>query len=277
MMNGLRLNKWVLIAAAAVVILLAAWACGNMFRNYVSIRGQHLNSYSYSEGGGMVGAYHSESVKRSGDRALITIESARWHSQDPTVEEYLTDAAVLDELEAVVRKYHMNFWHRKEFTNVFVADGDSKGYHFDFDEETVWFSSQIYPARYRNKLAELDRVLDQYIAAGEKLPGLVNPRSDDGEDYFLPEDELLIYVFSYAGNSLGLRILNGTNGEVEIPDEVQLISADTGAVLFEEQSSYIRTFSERSRDEMHIELQDRLPAGNYILRLGGMDIPFEIR
>ncbi|MCQ2540263.1 MAG: hypothetical protein MJ114_07440 [Acetatifactor sp.] len=158
-----------IIIVATVVILFAIVGGIAMFRHYVSIRGQHLNSYSCSSGGGMTGGYNTESVTRNGDHALIRIESAEWHSQEPTVTEYLADPAVLDELEAVVRKFHMNFWNRKKFTNVFVADGESKGYHFKFDENDISFSSQIYPARYANKLAELHRIVEKYIKTAEKV------------------------------------------------------------------------------------------------------------
>ncbi len=93
-----------MIAAALILLLAVAGVVKAMFSHYVNIRGQHLNSYSSTSGGGMTGAYYSETVKRQDDHALIRIESAEWHSQDPTVTEYLADAAVLDELETVVRK-----------------------------------------------------------------------------------------------------------------------------------------------------------------------------
>lgn len=134
-----------------------------MFGNYISIRGQHLNEYRCSCGGGMTGGYNNKTVKRFEDHALIKIESAEWHSQDPTVIEYQTDVAVLDEIEAIVRKYKMNHWNRKKFTNMFVHDGESTGYHFSFDDAEISFSSQIYPELYREKLAEIDSVIEAHI------------------------------------------------------------------------------------------------------------------
>lgn len=248
-----------------------------MFGNYVSIRGQHLNTYSYSSGGGMDGGYYRKTVKRYGDHALISIESAEWHAQDPTVTEYLTDVAVLDELEKVVRKCKMNFWNRKKFTNEFICDGESESYHFDFDDEDISFSSQIYPVQYRNKLSMLENVINKYIENGEKLPGLVNTKKDEEENYYMPEGELVIYVYSYVENSLGLRILNGTDKDVEIPENYKLINADTNIVLAEESNPYGGRFSENSRDEMHIQLKERLNAGNYTIIFGDLSIPFEIR
>lgn len=278
MLKGIRTSKRIImIAAAAAALFAAAGICRTMLENYVNIRGQHLNEYSYHSGGGMTGGYHSETVKRYDDQALISIESAEWYFQDPTVTEYLTDAAVLDELEAVVRKYKMNFWNRKEFTNEFVYDGESESYHFSFDDERISFSSQIYPLRYSRKLANLDRVVEKYIEAGEKLPGLVNPKTDEEEHYPISEGELVIYVYSYAENALGLRILNGTDEDIEIPETYQLINTDTDTVLIDEETPYGGRFSENSIDEMNIKLQERLDAGNYMIIFGDMEIPFEIR
>ncbi|MDO4189915.1 MAG: hypothetical protein Q4D29_13100 [Lachnospiraceae bacterium] len=220
MKKRIRLNKWMILLLIAVTIFAIIAVCKTLLANYVNIRGQHLNTYCYSSGGGMNGGYHSETVKRYSDHALISIESAEWHFQDPTVSEYLVDLAVMDELESVVRKYRMNFWNGKKFTNDFVYDGESEGYHFNFDQEDIFFSSQIYPLRYRKKLNELDRVIDKYIETGEKLPGLVNTNSkiNEEENYFLPEGELVVYVYSYVKNSIRLRILNGTDEEIEIPE-----------------------------------------------------------
>ena len=150
-----------------------------MFRNYVNIRGQKLNSYSYSTGGGMEGAYYRETVKKYEDKALIRTESASWHSEEPTVTEYLTDASVLDEIEAIVRKHKMNFWNRKKFTNMFVSDGESYSYSFNFDDAYISFSSQIYPLPYSKKLDELDAVVKKYIENGEKLPGMDEQESNE--------------------------------------------------------------------------------------------------
>lgn len=277
MLKRLRTKKWIIILAAIVIVLFAIIGTKRKFENYVNIRGQHLNSYSYNIGGGMNGGYHSKTVKRYDNQALITVESAEWYSQDPTVKEYLTDLAVLDELEAVVRKYKMNFWHGKQFTNMFVYDGESESYHFRFDDESISFSSQIYPMRYRKKLDKLDKIVDKYMEAGEKLPGLVLTKIVDDMDDFLPEGELVIYVYSYAGNSIGIRILNGTDEEVEIPESYKLINVDTGVILCEEDTPYGGSFSENAIDEMEIKLKERLEAGNYKLIFGEMELPFEIR
>lgn len=273
-----RIGKRLLLIAAVVVVLLVIVGVGKtMLGNYVSIRGQHLNKYSSGSGGGMSGGYYRETVKRYDDYAVISIESAEWHSQDPTITEYRTDAAVMDELEAVVRKEKMNFWNRKKFTKMFIADGESESYDFDFDHADISFSSQIYPLKYRKKLEKLDSIVKKYLETAEKLPGLVNTKTDDEEYYYLPENELIIYVYSYVENSLGLRILNGTDEEIELAETYKIINADTGAVLFEDQTQYGRLFGGQTRDEKNIRLKERLDAGSYQLVFGDLIIPFEIR
>lgn len=269
-------SKLINVIVALVVLLVVAGGV-MMFKNYVGIRGQHLNTYTYSSGGGMSGGYYRNTVKRYNDQALISIESAEWHSQDPTVTEYLVDASVLSELESVVRKNRMNFWNRKKFTNIFVSDGESQGYYFYFDDADISFSSQLYPAKYSKKLAELDSVVNKYIKAGEKLPGLVNPKKEGEENYSLPKGEFVMYVYLYAKNSLGLRILNGTDKDVEISKKYKIINTDTEVVVCDDDIPYGGIFYANYSDVMDIKLKDRLQAGNYKIILGDQEILFEIR
>lgn len=132
--------------------------------HYVGIHGQRLNSYVHSTGGGMRGGFYRLTVRRQGDKALISFEKAESFNQKPEIEEYFIDAAVLDELGAAVKKYRMNFWNRKKFTHMFVSDGESKSYSFEFDKESVSFSSQIYPGRYRKKLKSLESIISKYAS-----------------------------------------------------------------------------------------------------------------
>ena len=134
------------------------------FSHFVSIKGQQLVKYEYYSGGGMTGGYHRETVKKYDDTsAVITTEKAEWHNDEPEITEYKVDIAIMDELEKIIRKQKMNFWHRKKFSNVFIADGESMGYTFTFDDAEIDFSSQHYPAQYRNKLQKLDETVDAYL------------------------------------------------------------------------------------------------------------------
>lgn len=135
-----------------------------LFNHYVNIRGQHLNAYRYTSGGGMLGGYFCQTIKRGDDgRAIISIEEAECHNDEPKIEEYYVDASILDDLERIIRKNRMNFWNRRKFSNMFIADGESRGYCFEFDKKQISFSSQHYPVKYSNKLHKLKEVIEAYL------------------------------------------------------------------------------------------------------------------
>lgn len=131
--------------------------------HYINIKGQKLNSYSRSVGGGMTGGYYRESVKRNGAQAVISTVEASFHNEEPVKCEYVVDATILDEIEDLVRKYRINFWNRKKFTNMFISDGESESFSFEFDKNGINFSSQIYPEKYGAKLKEIKEIVKKYI------------------------------------------------------------------------------------------------------------------
>lgn len=131
-------------------------------KHYINIKGQKLNEYYYSVGGGMTGGYYRKKIKRNGTNAIISTEEASFHNEEPVKSESIVEAAVLDEIEAVVRKYRMNFWNRKKFTNMFISDGESESFSFCFDENSISFSSQIYPQKYGDKLKEIKEIVNKY-------------------------------------------------------------------------------------------------------------------
>lgn len=140
------------------------------FNHFVSIRGQHLKEFRCSTAGDMRGGYNTVTVKKQDDtHAHITFEKADTHCQDPEISEYLADISVLNELENVIRKEKMNFWNRKKFTDMFVADGANTSYSFRFDKAHVDFSSQIYPQKYREKLNSFNDIISNSVANAEKL------------------------------------------------------------------------------------------------------------
>ena len=280
MSKKIKVNKKIVIIVAIVLALLAIGGCAFMIgKHYVGINGQHLNKYRYSSGGGMTGGYDSETVSRYDDtHALVCLESAQWHYQDPDISEYLVDISIMDELENVVRKERMNFWNDKTFTKMFVADGESYSYSFYFDKAKVSFSSQLYPQRYSKKLHKLDEVMDKYLENGEKLPGLVKlNNNNDDEISLIKEGEFELYVCSYANNYLKVRILNGKDEEVKLSPAHKIIDADTNKTIFEEDKGYTITVYPMAEDETSISLNSRLDVGNYILYIGDIEIPFEIR
>ena len=128
-------------------------------KHFVNIKNQKLNEFQYYSGGGMTGGYYRQVIKRCDDTAVITIEKAEFHNDEPIKVEHVVDVALLDDIEKIVRKHKMNHWHNKKFTNMFVADGESVGYSFVFDDSIIRFSSQIYPPQYTRKLKEIKDIM----------------------------------------------------------------------------------------------------------------------
>lgn len=131
-----------------------------------------LSEYSYSVGGGMEGGGSRITVKAYDEtRAVVSRESQEWHGAKPVVDEYLVDISILDDIEAVFDKYDMKKWHQKTFTDMFVSDGESYSYSFRFEgRNSVYFSSQIYPPEYSEKLAEFSEIIKKYEENREKIP-----------------------------------------------------------------------------------------------------------
>lgn len=167
-----RKRRIKLIIVITVVILLMLAAGGTVFMifgNYVNIKGQKLNKYNYSVSGGMSGGYYNKTVKRYDDsRAKVTIRQAEGYNQDPEVQEYLTDISIMNDLEEIIRNNKMNFWNGKKFTDMFIDDGESLSYHFEFDKSAINFSSQFYPEEYGDKLRDFDTVIERYINNSQK-------------------------------------------------------------------------------------------------------------
>ncbi|MCQ2522535.1 MAG: hypothetical protein MJ105_09185 [Lachnospiraceae bacterium] len=131
-------------------------------KHYVRIKDQKLNEAEFYSGGGMAGGYYRRTVKRQGDCAVIYTEKAEMHNEEPVQSEVIVDATILDEIEKVIIKHRMNSWNNKKFTDMFVADGESRGYSFSFEKSTIRFSSQIYPEEYREKLREIEEIIKKY-------------------------------------------------------------------------------------------------------------------
>lgn len=278
MLKKIRIRKWMIIAGSILILALLVGGIIYMFGDhYVNIKGQRLNQFGYSTGGGMTGGYYSETVKRCEDGALITVKQAEWHSQAPKIREYQVDSLLLDELESIVRRKRMNFWNRKKFTNMFVYDGESQSYSFRFDSADLSFSSQIYPPRYGNKLDKLHEAIDRYLENAEALPGFVSEDIDAEETYEISEGEVKLTVVSYGAGALWVTAVNGTEEEVELPTAFRLISADTGELVEEQTEGEPNTLYPKMMDSFSYTLQDRLGAGNYKLILGETELAFEIR
>lgn len=123
------------VVAAAILVTGGMLVAMNLFGELAGIEEEKLESYTYSSGGDMLGSSYSKSVREyNEDSALVTIMQCEWHGDDGTVKEYLVDREILDELKAVFVKYRMKNWDNKRFTDMFVADGASRSYRFDFEK-----------------------------------------------------------------------------------------------------------------------------------------------
>lgn len=255
--------------------MLTMLGCGKTVK-----KSHKLISYESSSGGGMEGGGRSTEVRIS-DGEVILAESVQkmWYT-DEEVREYRVDAQILQEIEAVFRRYHINRWHGKRFTKMFIADGESYSYSFDFEgNESIYFSSQYYPARYRNILGRFDVILDRYRTEGELLPGLVTEELSE-EDVFgkiRPEDgKVSAEVFGYSHNGLRFRLKNGTGEPVSVSGTVRILRDRDGAVLYESLSDEPYSLDPNSSSEDTAAPEKRLEPGRYTLEAGELSCSFEI-
>ena len=179
-------------------------------------KAEKLESYKYSRGGDMLGGSYSQSVAEyNEDSALVTIMQSEWHGDDGTIKEYLVDKEILNELNAVFVKYHMKNWDNKDFSDMFIGDGASRSYRFNFGTNSVSFSSQYYPEEYADKLNELDEILYKYLKNATLLPGLLIHDTITEDEQKLPYDlnngEIILSVYSYYQKYLCYRLANGTD------------------------------------------------------------------
>lgn len=243
---------------------------------------QELLSYSWHCGGNMNG--NSNSITLSAydeNRALLTFSKADWYFQNPEVTEYFVDRQSLSEIRKIFLKYRMYSWEGRTFSHIHIDDGETEGYRFEFTEDTVHFSSQVFPGRYRRKLSQLDEVIETCRDNGELLPGLVLPERSDEDTLsaLRPEDgQVHLDVYEYSQNQLYYRISNGTDKDISYAGHYRLCTKD-GKELASNMDSklYISTISANEMNEDSIRLEDRLPAGTYQLEAEGYCCEFEIR
>ena len=274
-------KKWIAIGVISAAMILLVTVCLLMFGNNSAVRKERLLSFRRGSGGDMQGSSSGTWVRRYDDtRALITVSYAEWHFDDPHVTEYFTDVSVMDEIREVFLKYRMQNWDGKKFTNMFVADGASTSYDFDFETTDVSFSSQIYPEQYAKKLEEINSLVRKRIAEGERLPGLILPELSEKERMSArqPRDgRLSLHVYEYSRDQLNYRFSNGTDVLTEAAADYKLHRDGSDEVIAEaEAGSYTHTVYAHSTREETIKLEERLDPGTYILEAGGLSCSFEI-
>ena len=250
-----------------------------MLVDFSGLKKQQLLTYSCSSGGDMNGGHYSETVKLYDDEhALITVSESSWYFEDPAVAEYFVDKSILDEIKDICLKYGMQRWDGKQISNIFIADGASTSYRFDFEDDDFWFSSQYYPESYSSKLIQIKEVIKKYKATGEKLPGLIVPEMSEEQKHKLkyPDDgNLGVRVCEYSSNYLYYNLTNGTDDEVEFVGSVTLKKAD-GTVIYSKEDGVDVSASRHSVADEAFKLTERLDAGTYLLSVGEYECQFEI-
>ena len=275
------------IVGAVVVAILVT---GGIFFSMVLFRmfagsekkEEKLESYKYSSGGSMLGSSYSQSVQEyNEDSAIVTIMHREWHGDDGAVKEYLVDKEVLNELNAVFVKYRMKKWDNKNFTDMFIGDGASRSYRFDFKTNSVSFSSQYYPEEYASKLKELDEIVNKYLKNATLLPGLVLANTITKGDQELPYDlnngKIVLSVYSYYQKYLCYRLANGTKEAKGAEFVIRLYRDDESTPIYEKTSEVEAAIYPHSTNESSIKLKERLTPGKYRLEVFGYTTEFEIR
>lgn len=270
------MNKRIKLFVMGGLLMLGLFGCGET----PDVKDKQLISYSFFSGGGMTGGGSSTSIALIDGEVILTDSRTGWWYEDAAITEYKLDQAVLAEIEHVFRKYHMQRWHQKKFSDLFVADGESYSYSFTFDDGTnVFFSSQVYPAFYSRKLSEIREVIETYKASGALEPGLV-PRERTPEEAAAidhPDNgRVEIEVYQYSKDGVYYRILNGTNEDVTISRAVRLVRNGDGAVLCSESGASPTTVRAASAESEYLTT-GRLEEGSYTLSVGDHSAGFEIR
>ncbi len=275
--------KKIIIIIIAIVIagLLITILYRKLFGEHAGIEKKALVSFHRGSAGDMMGGTHQTYIDAYDDaHAVISISHADWYYEDPTVTEYLADIAVLQEIREVFLKYHMQNWDNKKFTDMFVADGASYSYGFDFEEDYVNFSSQYYPEKYAEKLDELDAIINRYLKEGERLPGLLLPESTEEENpaAWKPDDgQVTLAVYEYCRGYLHYRFSNGTEEDLELPGGYSLFKEGEDEAAFkEEPGKYGKKVYAHSTQEEIVSLPERLEPGTYRLEAGGLRCSFVI-
>ena len=239
-----------------------------------------MTKFSYHYGGNMCGNSHTETVMPVDEKhARISISHADWHYETPKVSEYLTDIGIMDELEHVFHKHSMERWHGKKFTNMFVCDGESYSYEFEFGKAYISFSSQIYPKKYSEKLDELHEVVKKHLENAEKLPYLLaeEVKEEDGYKHYKPDDgKIRIEASRYAEGMLYHYIFNGTDEKTEYDRSVKIYREGEEEPFFSEEDKYHRTIYQHSSHEEYSKIPEQLSVGKYRLEMGEYSCEFEI-
>lgn len=269
--------KRIIVLIIGGLMMFGLFGCGMKSE----LKDEKLVFFRNSSGGDMNGGGHSTLISIVDGAVILTDSGKSWWYEDEEITEYRLDPAVLSDIERIFRKYNMQTWNQKKFTDMFVADGASVSYAFGFENNIqISFSSQIYPTAYAKKLSEITQVVKTYREKGTPKPGLVTKERTDEEHALKnhPDNGLVeIEVYAYYTDRLAFRIFNGTDESVSISDTVKLVQNSNEEVLYDKSSEYPIDVDATSTDEESIRLPGRLKEGMYTLYVGDYSTEFEIR
>lgn len=287
MKKMLKVLLWIvgILVLAFLVLVLCFWISG---LKESSVKDKNLVKYTYSRSGGMSGGGYSETIQPYDEtRAIVSVKQRDWWYEDREVDEYLVDIKVLEDIREVFNKYHMKKWEGKKFTKYFIADGESEGYSFGFENHVyVSFSSQMYSKYYADKLSEIDEVISKYAENKEQLPGLVRPeiKHEEVMDYqseLASNGKINLEVYEYSLGKINYRITNGTDNTVSVKYmTVSVFKENEEIPIYQNKSDYENLVARGGTAEGYTEEILRLQPGVYILKAGEGDelsCTFEIK
>lgn len=274
-MRVLSVVKKIILFIIGGLLMTGLFGCGKAD----DVKNKNLVSYRYSSGGGMTGGSSSEEINIIDGKVVLTYSDAEWWYEDATVKEYIIDAAVLQDIEKLFRKYRLKNKNGKRFNGVFVADGPSYCYLFKFGDGTeVSFSAQVYPVSFNSKLNEIRNVILKYREKGLLTPGLVTKEKtfEDIEKKNNPDNGIAeIYVYEYSKGRIHYRISNGTGNQINVNNSVKLVKDGAEKAIYSEIIENCEEINAESSLEKDF-FSGILDEGFYTLYVGDYSSEFEI-
>lgn len=241
-----------------------------------------LVAYYYSFGGDMQGSSTFLKIEKSEEgTALVTYSHSEWHNTDPEVSEYLISDSVLKEIEKIYDEKKMYRFPALGKSKLIVLDGCTSSHYFRFEDGSAvsFGDDKNISQKGYEALGEIRTLIESAEKQGERLAGLV---ADSVEDYVntdIPENECLLRVYEYSGNTLYFRISNGLSDSVPVSGKRELFRVTDGSrdKVAEVIGGSEQQLESDSIFEDSLDLgKERLSAGKYVLAVSGFETEFEI-
>ena len=133
---------------------------------------------------------------------------------------------------------------------------------------------------YAKKLSEINSVIERYKSEGSPEPRLVTAKKTDEElvkNQNPCNGKIELEVYQYSADSLYFRVLNGTNENASIGNNIKLVRNSDGKTLVETKLFYPIEPNATSTETETLRLKERLAEGVYTLSAGDYSDEFEIR